>query len=189
MVMMHVLDCSVIGVSHERSGQPCQDSSSYYKGETYTIIAVADGHGDHSHDLSETGAKLAVHSAMDILKKLADDAATQKDILLSRMVHNDFPRLVVRRWREIVRDDFCNRTISVVDETVPYSRYGTTLIAAIITETNVIYTQIGDGDIVLLRVDGSYEMLSPNDQTLVGGATLSLSVKLQCTFRAVIPRR
>jgi serine/threonine protein phosphatase PrpC len=179
--MMHVLGCSVIGVSHERSGQLCQDSSSYYEGGTYTIIAVADGHGDRSHDLSETGARLAVHSATDILKKLADDVAAQKDILLSRMIRNDFPRLVVRKWREMVRDDFRNRTIAaeegiaVQEETIPYSRYGTTLMAAIATETNVIYAQIGDGDIVLLREDGSYEMLSPNDQNLVGGATLSLS--------------
>ncbi len=182
---INVIDCSVIGASHVRSGLPCQDSSSSYTGETYTIIAVADGHGDPSHDLSEIGARLAVHSATDILKKLADDVASQKDVLLSRMVRDDFPRLVVRRWREMVKDDFCNRPVSseeeaatavaIDEETVPYSRYGTTLIAAIVTETNVIYAQVGDGDIVLLREDGSNEIFSPNDQNLVGGATLSLS--------------
>jgi len=97
------------------------------------------------------------------------------------MVRDDFPRLVVRRWREMVRDDFRSRAISSKDEAVlegdatPYSRYGTTLIAAIVTETNVIYAQIGDGDIVLLRADESYELLSPNDQNLVGGSTLSLA--------------
>jgi serine/threonine protein phosphatase PrpC len=179
-VKINVLNCSVIGASHERAGLPCQDSSWSYTGGTYTMIAVADGHGDPSHDLSEIGAELAVHSATDILKKLADDVAVQKDVLLSRMVRNDFPRLVVRRWHEMVRDDFRNRTVSseddlTIEETAPYSRYGTTLIVAIVTETNVIYAQIGDGDIVLLREDGSFEMLSPNDQTLVGGATLSLS--------------
>ena len=176
-----VLTCSVIGASHERSGLPCQDSSWSYTGETYTIIAVADGHGDPCHDLSEIGAKFAAHSATDILKKMADYVATQKDVLLSRMVRVDFPRLVVRRWREMVRDDYRNRTASSEGETAaeeataPYTRYGTTLIAAIVTETNVIYAQIGDGDSVLLREDGTYEMLSPVDENLVGGTTFSLS--------------
>jgi len=177
---MEVLNCSVIGASHLRSGLPCQDSSLYYIGETYTIIAVADGHGDPIHDLSKIGAELAVHSAIDILKMLADDVAVKKNVSLSRMVSDDFPRLVVRRWRETVRDDFFNRTASSEDdfldeETDIYSRYGTTLIAAIITETNIMYVQIGDGDIVLLREGGSYEILSSNDQSLVGGSTLSLS--------------
>ena len=181
MMKRDVLHCSVIGASHEISGLPCQDSSWSYAGEAYTIVAVADGHGDPSHDLSEIGAKLAVHSATDILKELADNVANQADVLLSRMVRDDFPRLVVRRWREAVRDDFRNRSIPHQDEgmlkeeTAPYSRYGTTLIAAIVTETQVIYAQIGDGDIVLLREDASYELLSPIDPNLVGGATFSLS--------------
>lgn len=177
---INVLNCSVIGASHVRSGLPCQDASSSYTCDAYTIIAVADGHGDPSHDLSEIGATLAVNSATDILKNLADDVATQKDVLLSRMVRDDFPRLAVRRWREMVRDDFHKRCVSpgdeaVIEELVPYSRYGTTLLAAIITETAVIYAQIGDGDIVLIRDDESYELFSPNDQNLVGGATLSLA--------------
>lgn len=176
-----VINCSVIGASHERSGLPCQDSSCSYAGEAYTIIAVADGHGDPRHDLSEIGAAFAAQSATDILKNLADDVANQKEVSLSRMVRDDFPRLVVRRWREMVRDDFRKRTVSsknqviIEEELVPYSRYGTTLIAAIVTDTVVIYAQIGDGDIVLIREDESYEMFSPNDQNLVGGATLSLS--------------
>jgi serine/threonine protein phosphatase PrpC len=142
---------------------------------------VADGHGDPKHDLSEIGAKFAVESATDILIKLADDVAKQKDVLLSRMVKDDFPRLVLRRWRDMVRDDFCNRVasseadVTTEEDTTPFSRYGTTLIAAIVTETQVIYAQIGDGDIVLLREDASFEMLSPVDQNLVGGATFSLA--------------
>ena len=181
MTKRNVLHCSVIGASHERSGLPCQDSSWSYTGEAYTIIAVADGHGDPSHDLSETGSKLAVQSATNILKELADNVANQTDVLLSRMVRDDFPRLVVRRWREAVKDDFRNRTVSPKDEDIleeeiiAYSRYGTTLIAAIVTETQAIYAQIGDGDIVLLREDASYELFSPIDQNLVGGTTFSLS--------------
>jgi hypothetical protein len=97
------------------------------------------------------------------------------------MVRDDFPRLIVRRWRESVMNDFRNRTIlhqdedSLEEKIVPYSRYGTTLIAAIVTRTQVIYAQIGDGDIVLLRKDASYELLSPIYPNLVGGATFSLS--------------
>jgi len=178
---MKVFHCSIKGASHERSGLPCQDASLSYSGDNYNIIAVADGHGDPKHDLSEIGAKFAVESATDILKKLADDVAMQKDVLLSRMVKDDFPRLVLRRWRELANNDYRNRVLSsnkdtVSDETdTPFTRYGTTLIAAIVTETQVIYAQIGDGDIVLLRDDKSYEIFSPVDQNLVGGATYSLS--------------
>lgn len=176
-----VLHCSVKGASHERSGLPCQDSSCSYSGETYTIIAVADGHGDPRHDLSDIGANLAVHSATNILKELADNVATQTDVSLSKMLRDDFPRLAVRRWREAVRDDFRNRAVPskagvVPEENItPFYRYGSTLIAAIVTDTQVIYAQIGDGDIVLLRKDGSYELFSPVDQDLVGGVTFSLS--------------
>jgi serine/threonine protein phosphatase PrpC len=181
MVKTNVINCSVIGASHERSGLPCQDSALSYTGDSYCIIAVADGHGDPRHDLSEIGAEFAVHSATDILKKLADEVVTQKDVLLSRMVRDDFPRLVVRRWHEMVGNDFRKRTAPsdneaiIVEEPVPYSRYGTTLIAAIVTESVVTYAQIGDGDIVLIREDESHEIFSPNDQNLVGGATLSLA--------------
>ncbi len=178
---INVFNCSVKGASHERSGLPCQDSSCSFTGNNYYIIAVADGHGDPKHDLSEIGAKIAVESATYILRQLTDNITKQRDISLSKMVKYDFPRLLLRRWRNLVENDFRQRIISGEKEFIYeegsnlFSRYGTTLLAAIITETDIIYTQIGDGDIVLLRNDNTYEIFSFINQSLVGGETHSLS--------------
>jgi hypothetical protein len=74
---------SVQGISHERTGQPCQDAHAIRLGAGSTLLAaVADGAGSAEH--SEIGARLAADTAIDHLmnalkcapEELPDDALT-----------------------------------------------------------------------------------------------------------------
>jgi hypothetical protein len=89
----------------------------------------------------------------------------------------DFPRRVSRRWREAVTNDARQRTLHNAEETseTSYTRYGSTLIAAMITLDTILLGQIGDGDVVLVRPDGSIECPIPRDPDLIGTETRSLS--------------
>jgi serine/threonine protein phosphatase PrpC len=91
----------------------------------------------------------------------------------------DFPRRVTRRWREFVQSDSVRRGIfrprnagTGVDE---YERYGSTLIASLILDDSILIGQIGDGDIILVRPDGTVECPISSETGLIGKETHSLS--------------
>jgi serine/threonine protein phosphatase PrpC len=91
----------------------------------------------------------------------------------------DFPRRVSRRWRESVTEDATRRELAGPgsEETTSgiLTRYGSTLIAASVLADTVLIGQIGDGDILLVRPDGTVESPIPGDSSLVGSETRSLS--------------
>jgi hypothetical protein len=103
---------------------------------------------------------------------------TPRHILRSEF-RADFPRRVSRRWRESVTDDAVRRELTGTgeNETPPgtFTRYGSTLIAASVIADTILIGQIGDGDIVLVRPDGTVECPIPQDTSLMGGETRSLS--------------
>ena len=55
------------------------------------------------------------------------------------------------------------------------TRYGSTLLLALIDRSECWVGQIGDGDILLVRPDGSIEAPITKDETLLGTVTYSLS--------------
>src|SRR5208282_1161578 len=63
--------CSRTGASHVQAHKPCEDAYALWSGsagaEPCIAFAVADGHGDPRHDLSRTGAALAVDAAISEL--------------------------------------------------------------------------------------------------------------------------
>ncbi|HEY5742550.1 MAG TPA: PP2C family serine/threonine-protein phosphatase [Terrimicrobiaceae bacterium] len=72
--MWNVLGTSVTGVSHLRSGIPCQDYSAHEllnRGKT-AVIALSDGAGSASH--SHLGSKIAVKAALSALKQVVESA-------------------------------------------------------------------------------------------------------------------
>jgi serine/threonine protein phosphatase PrpC len=56
-----------------------------------------------------------------------------------------------------------------------FTRYGTTLLAALIVADTILLAQIGDGDLVLVRPGGTIESPLPRDPVLAGNETHSLS--------------
>ncbi len=55
------------------------------------------------------------------------------------------------------------------------TRYGTTLIAALVGHGSILVGQVGDGDILLVRPDGSIEFPLPRDPVPAGNETHSIS--------------
>ncbi len=176
--------CSRTGASHIRLSRPCEDSFAIWSGSSGAIpciaIAIADGHGDPRHDQSGTGSALAVQAAVDELIDFHRmHLHTVPRHILRSEFRADFPRRVTRRWRESVQNDAGQRGISLSPAGGPgpgeYTRYGSTLIAALIEAETILIGQIGDGDVVLVRPDGIVECPLPCDTMLTGKETRSLS--------------
>jgi serine/threonine protein phosphatase PrpC len=176
--------CSRTGASHLRSSRPCEDAFALWSGSSGAVpciaIAVADGHGDPRHDQSRTGSALAVQAAVDELVAFHRmHLRTVPPHVLRSEFRADFPRRVTRRWRDGVLADAREREIALTlaDSAGPgeYTRYGSTLIAALVVADTILVGQIGDGDVVLVRPDGTIECPIPADTRLVGKETHSLS--------------
>ncbi|WP_217596437.1 PP2C family serine/threonine-protein phosphatase [Cohnella sp. GbtcB17] len=172
--------CKVTGASHLRDQAHCQDAyGAVYlnkANEEATFLAVADGHGSERHDLSEHGSKLAARAALEIMQEFYQKFASMP-IELARSFKRDLPRLVVRRWQGYVKEDALSRQLTGIEDLRSlYSRYGTTLIAALCTPQFILFGQIGDGNIVLIDSDGQIDMpfVRASDE-LIGNATYSLS--------------
>lgn len=179
--------CSRTGASHTRKERPCEDAFAIWSGSAGAVpciaIAVADGHGDPRHDLSGTGSALAVFSAVEELvafhRNYPGDKSSGPSIRSE--FRADFARRVSRRWREAVRAD-SERRGDIPDNTPDgagpaFIRYGSTLISALVVADTILIGQIGDGDIVLVRPDGTLEFPIPPDDSLLGMETRSLSSK------------
>jgi serine/threonine protein phosphatase PrpC len=176
--------CSRTGASHIHSSRPCEDAFALCCGSSgalpWLVIAIADGHGDLRHDQSGTGSALAVQAAVDeLIDFYRMHIYTVPQHIMRSEFKADFPRRVTRRWRESVQDDAGLRKISLLPAGCPrpdeYVRYGSTLISALIVADTILIGQIGDGDVVLVRPDGTVECPIPCDTWLVGKETQSLS--------------
>jgi serine/threonine protein phosphatase PrpC len=175
--------CSRTGASHRKTVRPCEDAFALWSGSVGAspciAIAVADGHGDSRHDQSRIGASIAVSAA--ILELIGFHRSCLHDAPASVICGEfrmDFPRRVTRRWREEVKLDSDKRGITgsgADDGAAVTVRYGSTLIAALILEESILIGQIGDGDIVLVRPDGTIECPIPQDPSVMGKETRSLA--------------
>lgn len=172
------------GASHLRSGRPCEDAFALWSGASGAIpciaAAIADGHGDSRHDRSRAGAALAVQAAIDELVSFHRiHGETGSRVVLRSEFRADFPRRTTRRWREAVLGDAVRRKIEILPQegsgSGDFSRYGTTLIASMVLADTILIGQIGDGDVILVRPDGTLDIPIPADTTLMGAETRSLS--------------
>lgn len=176
--------CSRTGASHVKSARPCEDAFALWSGSAGAIpciaIAIADGHGDPRHDQSRTGAALAVHSAIDelVLFHRMHLIDTSRHSLRAEF-KADFPRRTSRHWREMVTEDSGRRGLAQKEDDGSgpslFTRYGSTLIASMVVADTILVGQIGDGDVVLVRPDGTVECPIPGDPSLLGSETRSLS--------------
>jgi serine/threonine protein phosphatase PrpC len=151
-----VIGEGVIGYSHKVSKTSCQDFISYEKLDNGVVIALADGHGSPSCIHSEIGSKLAVETAVDILKniyyKVYDGKNRDEKRQNRRLEHiekilksDKFKKNIEDMWKKKVEDH--HKTIYPVVYKTNYIKYGTTLLATLATENFIVYMKIGDGDI------------------------------------------
>lgn len=131
---------SVRGVSHIRSGAPCQDAASLWHSPDgrLTVGAVADGGG--SLDRSDVGATLAASLAV---------SATAARLTAGGLDHAT-EEAFAAHWRAIITD--IRATIALEARLTPGATprdYGTTLIAFALMENRLAAAQVGDGFLVL----------------------------------------
>jgi hypothetical protein len=168
------LSATARGNWHETTGQKNQDAVRVQPGPFGgMILAVSDGHGGSRSFRSDRGAAMAVEIAGRLLGRLV--ARLGPDAPVSRVrrhMEASWRHRVVEDWRRAVRADVRAHPFSLLDfaafpEPMPatpaagewpfgaYLAYGATLLAVALTPYYLIYAQLGDGDILAVRADGS----------------------------------
>jgi hypothetical protein len=200
------LTASERGASHVAVKTPNQDAVAVEPiGLTGLVAAVADGHGHTRHLRSARGSELAAEIGCQVAQEIADllepgdvepaaesggssprDSAAGGAAAAKRLAELAEELLVpeiVSRWRAAVLKDVAKNPFSEAeegrrrkgdDETIAY---GSTLLLCIALPDWLILAQIGDGDVIGVRVDGALELPVPVDPALDGLVTTSLCGK------------
>lgn len=195
-----IFAASSIGPKYSARGWDCQDSSATLEFKNIQAIAVADGHGGGDYFRSAIGSKLAIEVLFNQLKNFFKDDVNE-DERLSESGIKKFKYDFVHEWREAVKKDWFERLRggkpigegeirykSVSDkykarytsnddkivERYLYAAYGTTLICAVSTGTQILILQIGDGSCVLLQRNGEFKLPVPREDENFLNVTVSL---------------
>lgn len=190
-----VIGRSVRGAAHVRAGLPNQDAIRWLP-ESGTglplILAVADGHGSARCFRSDVGSRLAVHTATEVVQESLESLPEAPSFsAVKRWAEEHLPREIVRRWRDVVAGDllaepFTSAELERLDTRLglderrqialdPILAYGATLLAVLVTESFILYLQLGDGDILTVSETGEVSRVPlPADERLFANATTSL---------------
>jgi hypothetical protein len=168
------------GALHVRTGLANQD----HHGGTVLdaapdglAIAVADGHGDARCVRADVGARLAVSAALRAARALPAHALPG-DVLPGRdsAVPAELADRIVTGWRAEVSAHRRQHPLAAGAATNgDVEAYGATLLLAIVLADHLTLVQIGDGDVLLVRADGSVRCPVPARPACAAGATDSLA--------------
>ena len=204
VILWQGFGASVRGASHLRTNRPNQDALRIWPGDGHgppLIVAIADGHGSQRHFRSHIGAQFATRAAIrvlrrDVLERLVGGHDTIDLPAIKRTCEEWLPKVIVREWRRRVLRHVCfcpfsddeweRLTVTAGEdaraavEADPAIAYGTTLLAVLVSQTFLLYIQLGDGDILTVAADNQVHrppLLA--DPGLMGNETTSL-----CSTRA-----
>jgi hypothetical protein len=193
------LGASVRGASHEAKNLPNQDAIRLHNPagkDDFLVMAIADGHGSSRSFRSERGSALAAECAVKVLgnfvRRMGDAPLSQ----IRRQLKTRWPQAIVSAWKSAVRDDLAATPFSPLDfaafpEAPPvikpgadlpgaaYLVYGATLVAVAITRRYILFSQLGDGDILTIRENGAVSRPLPKQHEFMSNQTVSL-----CTYSA-----
>ena len=139
-MMWRVAAASVIGTSHSKTGQPCQDSSQVKLVSTddgvVLVCAVSDGAGSAAH--SDIGSRAAVTTATSLIENFLATGGTvssiQQDTALS--------------WLAQIQEVISSIALEVNE---PSREFACTLNVAVIGPEYAAFFQVGDGAMVVLE--------------------------------------
>ena len=177
-----VITASARGAAHRAGGTPNQDAVASQDGPGGVVAAIADGHGHVRHFRSADGAALAVDIACRVgsqaAARLAADAAGDEEAALAGQ---EMTQAVLAGWRSAVAGQLGARPYTKEEQFVlslsadtPLIPYGATLLVAVVTGRWLVCAQIGDGDMLAVRPDGSSFSPVAGDDRLDGRRTTSL---------------
>ena len=188
------------GYSHIVKGTPCEDSSLHYSAEKMHIAAIADGHGDKKCFRSAIGSSCAVEIAKTDLQTFAESIEKTEcnpntenwgERLFQKgtadAIGQQLARSIITKWLNQVHEHYNDNPIT--DEELNNAGiqdslfntehsiqhiYGTTLIAALLTEKYLIVVHQGDGRCVIVHQNGLIDQPVPWDPRCEGRETTSL---------------
>lgn len=177
----HVITGSARGAAHRASGLPNQDAVASRDGPGGAVtVAIADGHGHARHFRSAEGSALAVDVACRVASRMAAELTAGRTVR-PETAGKELARAIVADWRAAVAAELAVRPYtaqeqSVLDLAADPSEvpYGSTLLVATIAADRLVCAQIGDGDMLAVRPDGSFFFPVPADDRLDGQRTTSL---------------
>jgi hypothetical protein len=137
-----LLSESVPGVSHEKAGLPCQDQSvcewMHSGGEPVLLLACADGAGSAAH--ADTGARIATQAITEAVRAALDGGLRVSEIDGDR----------VMAWHHYAREQL---GIEAARRDAKLRDFACTLLMAVVGKNAAVFSQIGDGAIVLEQSD------------------------------------
>ena len=185
-VTWQVVTGSARGAAHRASGAPSQDAAASRNTPGGAVVAIADGHGHVRHFRSADGAGLAV----DVACRLATGTAARLAAITgdekagaeeAAWAARELAQAVVTDWRGAVAGQLEARPFTTEEQFVlglaadePVVPYGSTLLVAVIAGRWLVCAQIGDGDMLAVRPDGSSFSPVAGDDRLDGRRTTSL---------------
>lgn len=189
------LSASVQGASHEHRGQGNQDAVRLKNpsgADDVLLIAVADGHGSTRSFRSDLGSAMAAECALRELSRLIRRLGPNAPLSRVRNQANiRWPAALIAAWKSAVRADLAIHPFSQLDfaafpEAPPvlqpgkdlpisaYLAYGATLVTVAITPRYILYSQLGDGDILTVQSDGVVSRPLPRLHEFMANQTMSL---------------
>ena len=147
--LWQVAGASVRGASHIQHGRPNQDAAQWFIGDEQRsfCVAVADGHGAAVYAGSERGSQFAVSIAIEELRLLSEAAEASASSVAAGLPE----RILARWWRtvdeDLSRNPLSNRELAMLGASGVDARtvYGSTLLAACVTQDFGFAAQLGDG--------------------------------------------
>lgn len=192
-----VMGETVPGASHLRAGVPNQDAILQVREsgrELPVVVSVSDGHGSDKCFRSDRGSRFAVKAGARLVGEFLDESrGAASDAELEERAKSYLPREFVKRWRAAVEADLKTRPFSkeeleavekkdnprarkLVEDNPPLA-YGATSLTVALTETFILYLQLGDGEIISVSESGEVERALPEDERLFANETTSLCTR------------
>ena len=196
-----ITGATVRGTSHIRKDLPNQDSILCHPDSGHglpVILAISDGHGSSKSFRSDKGSCFAVQAAVETISEFLINlhAEIGNFTHIRQIAEEQLPKEIVRRWKTKVKDDLTAAPFSENESAIIDGRgnddfaYGATLLTIAITESFIVYLQLGDGDILTLWDNGQVEQPIPKDDRLFANETTSLCGKeswrdFRCCFQPI----
>ena len=167
------------------------------------ILAVSDGHGSAKSFRSDKGSRFAVETAIKVIQEFFLTNEVSHDALknLKDTAERLLPQKLVNEWRKVVNKDlglsennaekstnkpnFTDKekriliqkdgqaALQAVENNI-FLAYGATLLAVLVTESFIVYIQLGDGDILQVDSEGNTNRPWERDPKLIANETTSL---------------
>jgi hypothetical protein len=177
------LGASARGSVHKRVDRPNEDAVGWIADPSghWAVVAAADGHGHELAVRADVGSRLAVEAATEVFRRRCTSllneggtfsVETESASVLARWQTAVQSHLDLEPWDDQERQQSGNPGEI---EQHPAVAYGTTLLVCAAAGDQLIFCQIGDGEMALVNGGGRVGRPLPDDDRLVGTRTTSLA--------------